>query len=180
MNIKNIKKDNVEEINKMLDQISNRGMGLIAGTMKKPIFKEALKSPEYHQALNKLLHRIEREKTGSAENIRYVLKEGVEPQMKEYLGLVDKEQYIYYTCLVSACMADLITNNDWVNLEKIDAYNRFCTVPCHIEVIKELFKCTEKYFVRINEIETYTDMRCQIHEVKRYADRMVSLFEEII
>lgn len=169
----------VEEIDRMLDQISNRGMVIIACKMKKPIFVEAHKSAEYKQEFNNLMNRIETSKNEKDRMMRYIFKEGVEPQMKNQIGFIDIKQYIYYTCLVSGVCTDII-KSDWKKWSGIYGYNQFYGIIRDIEAIWEVYKCLEKYFEKVDKMEEFYEGRYIISELKKYTERMINIYREIM
>lgn len=96
------RKNKVKEIDKMLQQISNRGMEIIACKMKEPIFVEALESVEYKQEINNLMNNIETGKNEKDKMMRYIFKEGVEPQIKKKIHRFHRYKTIYLLHLSSS------------------------------------------------------------------------------
>lgn len=59
-------------------------------------------------------------------------------------------------------------------------YNQFHSVVRHIEAIWEVYKCLEKYFEKVGKKEEFLEGRYLISEVKKYAERMINIYREIM
>lgn len=119
-----------------------------------PLYVEAQKSNEFKQATENLMTDLRKDKELSREFL-YALEKIL---FKQWDTITNTEKCLLRTCLVIELFIEKILK-DWNTKNKVEIYGRLNGLTLRYSKLEMVTKCLEKYFVKIDKVEEYVELR---------------------
>ena len=140
-----------------------------------PLYVEAQKSNEFKQATEKVLTDLRKDKT-LTEAALYLAEHIL---VKERGSILDTEKCLLRTCLVIELYIEKILEG-WNTKSKEEIYKSLDGLTLRFSKIETVTKCLEKYFVKVDKVEDYVELRNGLYRMIIDMDETVEMYKKYI
>lgn len=140
-----------------------------------PLYVEAQKSNEFKQATENLMTDLRKDKELSKEFL-YALEKIL---FKQWDTITNTEKCLLRTCLVIELFIEKILK-DWNTKNKVEIYGRLNGLTLRYSKLEMLTRCLEKYFVKINKVEEYIELRNSLYRMIIDLEDTIEMYKSYI
>ena len=140
-----------------------------------PLYVEAQKSNEFKQATEKVLTDLRKDKTLTGTPLYFA--EHI--LVKERGSILDTEKCLLRTCLVIELYIETILEG-WNTKSKEEICKNLIGLTFRFSKIETVTKCLEKYFVKVDKVEDYVELRNGLYCMITDMDKTVEMYKKYI
>lgn len=140
-----------------------------------PLYVEAQKSNEFKQATEKVLTDLKKDKELNGATL-YLVEHIL---VKERGSILDTEKCLLRTCLVIELYIEKILEG-WNTKSKEEIYKRLNDLTLRFSKLETVTKCLEKYFVKVDKVEEYVELRNGLYCMIIDMDETVEMYKNYI
>ena len=148
------------------------GIKDLVETYLSPLYIEAQKSNEFKQATKELLKNASKSK----DNFSRILEEML---TKERGYITDTEKVLVDTCIaINFFIEDIL--KDWNINSKQEIHKYLENLKLRYYKLEIVTKCLEKYFVKVDKVEDYVELRNWLYRMITDIEETVKMYKKYI